>query len=325
MPKYDIITIGDSGIDTLVSIHDANVHCFLNKDDCQLCIRYADKIIADDMQTKTAYNAMNNAVGSARLGLRTAFYTVLGDGASGRRILDTLVQEKVDTRYVKIDRQRKSNASVVINFKGERTILVYHENFHYQLPRLATTKWFYLTTMGQRFLPVYSSLVKRLRRTKEKLGFNPGSFQLKAGAAKLKPVFKTTNALFLNKEEARLMTHIPEERNIKDLLQAMLKLGPEIAVITDGVKGSFAAAGVKFYHLPIIHVPTIERTGAGDSYGTAFVAALYYGHDVKEAMRWGTVNSASVVQKIGPQDGLLKLSFLKLELKKHSRLQPRVI
>ena len=322
---YDLISIGDSGIDTLVAIHDASLHCFVRKDECQICFNYADKILADDMHTKTAYNAMNNAIGSARLGLKTSFYTVLGGDAHGRRIMEALNYDGVDTKYIKIEKDKKSNASVVINFRGERTILVYHEDFHYRLPRLPDTRWFYLTTMGRRFLPVYNALVRHIQQTKTKLGFNPGTFQLKAGAGKLKPVLKVTAVLFLNKEEARLMTRIHDERDIKELLRGMRKLGPEIAVLTDGLKGSFATDGNKFYHSSAFPTKMIERTGAGDSFATAFVAALCYGHDIKEALRWGAINSASVIQKIGPQDGLLKLSLLKSILKKHPRFQPRVI
>ena len=322
---YDLISIGDSGIDNLVAIHDASLHCFVRKDECQICFNYADKILADDFQTKTAYNAMNNAVGSARLKLKTAFYTVLGGDHNGRRIFDTIKQEGVDTKYVKTEKNLRSNASAVINFKGERTILVYHERFHYILPRFAPTKWFYLTSMGHYFLPFYNSFARYVSRKKSKVGFNPGTFQLKAGAQKLKPVLKVAAALFLNKEEARLMTRIHDERDIKELLRGMIKLGPKIAVITDGSKGSFATDGSKFYHSSVFPVKMIERTGAGDSFATAFVAALCYGQNIKEALRWGCVNSAAVIQKIGPQDGLLTLGTLRSILKKHSRFQPRAI
>ena len=83
---FDIISIGDSNIDHFVRIHDASVHCSINKEDCQLCIRYGDKILADDFQSKTAMNGLNNAVGSARLGLKTAMYTVIGGDTPGHMV-----------------------------------------------------------------------------------------------------------------------------------------------------------------------------------------------------------------------------------------------
>jgi len=59
----------------------------------------------------------------------------------------------------------------------------------------------------------------------------------------------------------------------------------------------------------------VERTGCGDAFATAFVAALHCDKSVEEAMRWGTANSASVLGFVGPQKGLLKhdemMKFLK--------------
>lgn len=323
---FDLISIGDSGIDTLVQIHEASVHCSLNKEDCQICFNYADKILADGLETKTAYNAMNNAVGSARLGLRTAFYTHVGGEANGQRIIEALKHDGVNTRYVVVDPKKRSNASVVINFQGERTILVYHEQFHYRLPRFAPTTWFYLTSMGHNFPSFYNSFARYVKRQgRAKLGFNPGTFQLRAGLTKLKSVLEATTVFFLNKEEARLFTKIEEEQDVRELLRGMRKLGPEIAVVTDGPKGSFAFDGTSTWRLGIFPAPVVERTGCGDAFAAAFVAALCYGYDVREALRWGTVNSASVIQKIGPQDGLLKLGALRALLKKHPRFQPRVM
>lgn len=322
---YDLISIGDAGIDTLIEIHDANIHCSLNKDDCQLCFRYADKILVEGIISKTAYNGMNAAVGAARLGLKTALLATVGGDHGGQRILGVLKREGVDTHFIFVEKKLKTNASVVLNFKGERTILVYHEDYHYRLPRLPSTHWFYVTTMGRRYWSVYNDIVRRVQRTKENIGFNPGSFQLKDGAQKLKPILKVTTVLFLNKEEARLLTHSHDEDDVKELLRAMLKLGPKTAVLTDGSKGSFASDGHKFYYSATFRAKMVERTGAGDSFATAFVSALRAGYDIKEALRWGAVNSASVIQKIGPQDGLLTLDTLRSILKKHPRFQSRAI
>ena len=41
---FDLITIGDSTIDTIVIIDEAKVTCDLKKEHCMLCLSYADKI-----------------------------------------------------------------------------------------------------------------------------------------------------------------------------------------------------------------------------------------------------------------------------------------
>ena len=118
-------------------------------------------------QTKTAHNAMNNAVGSARLGLKTALYAHVGGDLNGQRIMQALQQEQVDRRYIVVEKNKPTAGSVVINFHAERTILVHHVNYKYKLPVVTKTKWFYLTSMGHNFLPLYQAVAKRTRKTGE--------------------------------------------------------------------------------------------------------------------------------------------------------------
>jgi sugar/nucleoside kinase (ribokinase family) len=64
--------------------------------------------------------------------------------------------------------------------------------------------------------------------------------------------------------------------------------------------------GIKFLHCPVFPVDAYERTGAGDAFGSGFLAALIKGKTMEEALIWGTVNSASVIGYVGAQRGLLK-------------------
>ena len=67
---FDFITIGDPTIDTLIAIHDAEIRCELKqKENCVMCIEYGEKLPVDGIEQKTAGNAMNVAIGGARLGL----------------------------------------------------------------------------------------------------------------------------------------------------------------------------------------------------------------------------------------------------------------
>ena len=51
--------------------------------------------------------------------------------------------------------------------------------------------------------------------------------------------------------------------------------------------------------------PPFERTGAGDAFSSTFVVALASGLRIEEALRWGPINSMSVVQYVGAREGLL--------------------
>jgi sugar/nucleoside kinase (ribokinase family) len=59
----------------------------------------------------------------------------------------------------------------------------------------------------------------------------------------------------------------------------------------------------------------VEKTGAGDAYTAGFLAAVLNSQPIKEAMRWGAFDAASVIQKIGAEEGLLTKTELEDKLK----------
>lgn len=303
--KYDIISIGDATLDTFARIDNASLLCSLNKEQCWFCLNYAEKIPITELKFTLGGNACNNAVGSARLGLRAAFYSVIGDDDSGHRILAQVKKENVSSEYVIVQKSKPSNYSVVLTYKTERTILVYHYPRTYRLPKLAPSPWIYLTSMGKGFEKIHRDLFSQLKLNGTKLAFNPGTHQLLAGKKTLEPVLKACSILILNKEEALMLLGEPVTTSIKDILKHLRALGPDIVIVTDGDRGAYGSDGHRCYFMKVMPSKVVQRTGAGDSFATSVVAALFYGKSLPEALQWGTANAASVIEHIGPQTGLL--------------------
>lgn len=311
MPKkhtasiYDIISIGDTSLDTFLKIDRASLLCSLDKETCWFCLNYAEKIPVEELHFSPGGNACNNAVGSARLGLRAALYTVLGDDDSGRRIIDHIKEEGVSDAYLQVEKNNPTNYSTVLTYKTERTILVYHDLRAYKLPPLASAKWVYFTSMGKGFEKIFRSLTRYLNSNGTKLAFNPGTYQLLAGRKTLEPILRITNVLILNKEEAISLVAAHPMTPIQDILRQLRNAGPELVVVTDGNKGAFGFDGRNSYRMPPMPAKVVERTGAGDAFSTGLIAALAYELPLSEALMWGAANAASVIEKIGPQAGLL--------------------
>ncbi len=323
---YDIISIGDATVDVFLQLSDENaeVKCQLHREECQLCLDFADKIPVEKVtRIPGSGNASNNAVGSARLGMKTAIFSILGDDDVGHSIHAYWKRQGVGVGYVTFDKQRGSNYSTVLNFNGERTILVFHEKRTYVFPkRLDDPTWVYYTSLGKGSEKMHPALVAFVKKTGAKLCFQPGTFQLKLGAHELEPIIAASAVTIMNKEEAERLVG-DETRSINVLLKRLRTLGCEIAVITDGPNGSYTYDGKTYLKMGTFEVPVIERTGCGDAYATAFVAALHHGKNVGEAMRWGTANAASVLGYIGPQEGLLKTASMKKMLARFSDIKPQ--
>ena len=149
-----------------------------------------------------------------------------------------------------------------------------------------------------------------------KLAFQPGTFQLEAGAKKLAKVYARTEVLAVNREEA-VMVSGGNYEDLHDLMDRLHALGPKIVAITDGPAGAYASDGKDRFKMPPYPDPKApyERTGAGDAFTSTFVAAIIKGNTIEGALQWAPINSMSVVQNVGAQKGLLTEAQLEEYLK----------
>ncbi len=325
-PLFDFIAIGDSTLDVFLHIHHASVACQLHKEQCILCFEYANKIPVEAVvKVPGAGNASNVAVGAERLGLRSAIVSIVGNDEVGQEIIRGWKKAHVATTYVRVDPKAETNYSTVLDFHGERTILVYSRPRRYTLPDLDGAHWIYYTALGPGHAKLERQLLKHLsKHPAQRLVFNPGSKQLERNLRSLTPVIARSSVFIVNKEEAMRLLE-DGDRPMGNLLLSFHRLGAEIVVITDGRNGSYATDGKRSWFCPVFPGKTVEMTGAGDSYGIGFVSALFHGHDVPDAMRWGSANAWSVVKKIGPQAGLLNKKEMVGLLKQFRRVQPKLL
>lgn len=324
---YDLVTIGDLTIDNFLRIHDAEVSLKHHPDRQQLVIDYGSKIPVDAFFRFPAGNAPNNAVGASRLGLKTAIYGMVGKDSDGWWIKNELEKEQVAGQFIRTDLKKPTNQSTVLIFQKERSIFVWHQTRQYSLPPLPNTQWLYLTSMGPlgpQLDSIHRQILGFVKSHDLKLAFNPGTYQLQMGRSALRPFTERCEAMFLNKEETQELTG-KNTSDIKVLLRALLELGPKVAIVTDGPNGSFAYDGTTYYACGIYDIPAVERTGAGDSYSTGFIAATHYGLPIKEAMRWGTFNAAYVLGQVGGILGLVKKHEMLLLTQEHPELKVKEI
>mgnify|MGYP001563847361 CR=1 FL=1 len=318
MKKIDILSIGDLVIDAFIKLEDASVNCDINKQDCKLCVRFGDKVPYESVEICTAVgNGPNASVSAARLGLSSALFSYVGDDDNGKSCLKELQKNKVDTRYVHTEEGKTTNYHYVLWYDVDRTILIKHEEFSYDLGKIDKPKWIYLTSLSQHSAEFHTHIEDYLEKNPDvKLAFQPGTFQMKMGTKALERIYKNTEIFFCNVEEAQRILGI-ESRDLPTLLRAISKLGPKIVAISDGYAGAYAynTRSGNSWMIPIYPHTPFERTGAGDAFGSTIVSALALGKPLEEALMWGPINSMSVVLQVGAQKGLLSREKLEEYLK----------
>jgi sugar/nucleoside kinase (ribokinase family) len=309
--QYDFIAIGDTVSDAFIELEDASVHCQLDNEDCTISMRWGDKIPYRNLTLVHGVgNSANAAVAANRLGLNTALITDIGNDIFGDETIAYFEKENLDTTYVRRHDNIPTNYHFVLSFNAERTILVKHEQYPYTFPQHCTPpKTLYLSSIGENTEAYHDAIIEWCEAHPDMMvAFQPGTFQMKLGMARLRKLYARANLFFANKEEyQRILDLPPTHDDVPDLLERMHALGINIPILTDGRAGAYALQDGELIHVPMFPdpAPPVERTGAGDAFSSTTAAFFTAGMPLKEAMRRGTVNSAYVVQKIGAQAGLL--------------------
>lgn len=308
----EVLSIGDVVTDAFIKLFDNRAHTYKNEFGSWLAMPFGSKVPFEDAEViEGVGNAANAAVCFARLGVHSGLVSNVGSDSFGRDIINALEDNRVDTRFVRINKGKISNYHYVLWYKEERTILIKHEEYNYQWPRFTKAdmpKWVYFSSISKNALEKYHDMVVDWLADNPdvKLAFQPGTFQLEAGASRLKALYKRTEVVIMNREEAVLVTG-KDGKDVGKLIDALHALGPKTVVVTDGPAGAYASDGVNRYKMPPYPdpAPPSERTGAGDAFASTLVAAIVKGNTLEGALQWAPINSMSVVQQTGAQKGLL--------------------
>lgn len=314
---YNVITIGDVMKDIFVFPSAEEME--KSKDKKFLLLGYGEKITISDIRYDIGGTAGNVAAGLAKLGLKTGIISAVGDDSEGREILARLKKAKADISLIKIDKTKKTSFSVIIASGGERSILVFHSFLptDFTLPRDLSTDWVYAGPLGENYRSLYAQITSLAAEKNLNIAVNPGAVQINDGLMAFGGLLRVAKILFINKEEGQKLAGIGGVATVKDIVKALAKTGVETIVVTDGKEGASATRADEFYKVGIFPGERVEATGAGDAFAAAFLAAQIKGEDLYNSLKWGVVNSASVVGKIGAQEGLLSAATIKRRIREY--------
>ena len=320
MDPLDVLCVGDAATDVFIRLDDPHVLVREEADGRWIDLPYGGKVpFAYAVTVDAGGNAANAAVALARLGLSTALAAHVGADQVGRTMLDALDREGVHTHLVRMDPGTPSNRNFVLWYGHDRTILVHHQIYDYHWSHLRpqeVPRWLYLSSVGSDAAAYYRQITEWLdAEPTVRFAFQPGTFQI-AQSASLRNLYRRVDVLVCNREEA-VEIGGGDHGDVGHLLENLHRLGPRIAVVTDGSDGAYASDGVQRYRVPQFpdREPPTDRTGAGDSFAATLVAALAQGHPLGEALTWAPINAMHVVQDVGSQNGLLDRDTLLRDLK----------
>ena len=121
-------------------------------------------------------------------------------------------------------------------------------------------------------------------------------------AEKVRTLLRDVEILIVNKEEASL---IFEGVSAEELVRNGSKFIP-VMILTDGPDGVWAISGDKMIRAGMYEdVPSVDRTGAGDAFGSGFVNQWAQGANLQQSVLFASANSTAVIQHLGAKKGIL--------------------
>ena len=307
MKNLTFLTAGAATQDIFLSNSPEFVPVCQNPEECFFNIPLGAKINVNRIDFASGGGATNAATTFARNGFHAMFMGAIGNDPAGAFVLSELDKEGVDTTFLSYNGEYNTGVSVLlVDPNGERTILTYRgasTHYHantFDMSQVSKIDWLYMTTLNGNF-EILDELFREAKKRGAKIAFNPGKKEL-SDPAKLKPLLSDVEILIVNKEEAQ---QIVSGNTCDELLMRARDLCP-VVVITDGPNGSWA-----IYENTIVRAglysdePSVERTGAGDAFGSGFTLKYTQGADLKDCVHFASANANCVVMQTGAKTGII--------------------
>jgi len=312
--EYDVITMGRSCIDL-----------------------YSNDVGApfEEIKSFAAYvggSPTNIAVGTTRLGLKTALLTAIGKDPVGDFIMRFLNDEGVDTRFISTKPGNRSSAVVLGIEPPDQFPLVYYRDNAADIflniddvlaTPIANTKVFEISGTGLSKDPSRSSTFFACEQAKSAgatvvidLDFRADQwFDIRAFGVYVRAVLPLVDIAIGTEEEIKAaaladtskvsvgysqISAPTVEGDIETAIQMLLQQGASTVVVKRGSKGA------SVYHKNGEHVDVsgfpvevYNVLGAGDAFASGFIYGLVQGWDWYKATRMGNACGAIVVTRHG--------------------------
>ncbi|MDO4507922.1 MAG: carbohydrate kinase family protein [Candidatus Saccharibacteria bacterium] len=266
------------------------------------------KVDIDRLSYEVGGGGINSAITFARHGHEAICLTNIARDSAGNAILRVLDREGIDSSYVNFTQKKATGTSVILlDAKGgERTILTYRgasdkfNNFDERDLDLIQPDWLYVTTL-RGDMDTLLRFFEKAKSLGTKIMFNPGVKELEE-SKKLIGLLADVDVLLVNKSEA---ARIVPGVLLSELLYRLNNY-VEAVIITDGPMGGIAGNRREAYRFGIYEDQKIkDATGAGDAFGSGFLAALTAGKSFRSSLIFASANSTGVVSEIGANRGIL--------------------
>ncbi|HEY3743842.1 MAG TPA: carbohydrate kinase family protein [Bryobacteraceae bacterium] len=278
-------------------------------------IRFGGTIWVDRIEQHMGGNGASTSYAAALLGAPVRLIGMIGDDDFGLQIRTRLASAGVDVSLLATNVEHGTASSVVIvREDGARAFLhkpgvssvAFAPPFSITQASAAGCSHYHLANPYS--LPHVRPIAGRLLREAKELGLTTSLDTAWDSRGEwmqvLEPCLAHLDLLFVNEEEARLLTGADDPESAA---RHFLNAGAGSVVIKLGARGA-VVFGKDRLDVPAHVVDAADTTGAGDCFAGALLAGLYHGYPPRRAMQLANAAGALSVSRVGATSGLLPLA-----------------
>lgn len=269
-------------------------------------------VLVDDLQLHSGGCAANTGAALAKLGISTAVVGKIGDDGFGDFMIGALSKVGLDVEGISRSKKYNTSASLVlVDPDGERSFVhslgangdLSDEDVPDSLLRGAKI----IHIAGSFLLPKLDGeptgrLLKRARDLGLTTALDTAWDAQGRWASLIMPVLEYIDIFLPSIDEARMITELEKP---EDIAGFFLEHGVKTVVLKLGAAGSYVRTADEEYWLAPYNVPSVDATGAGDSFVAGFLAGVVRGWDLERTGKLANAVGASCVTAMGASTGIL--------------------
>ncbi|NCD31865.1 MAG: histidine kinase [Spartobacteria bacterium] len=230
----------------------------------------------------------NVAVGLARMGIPCGFVGRVGSDPFGEFLAQTLQENGVDTSGISYDEKARTMlAFVSLTAGGERDFMFYRhpsadmllspEHINEALIRDAAI--FHFGSISLSVEPCRDATLYALSIAKKHgrfVSYDPNLRpalwdSLDHAKREIMSAIPYADFMKINDDELEFLTG---SKDLESGIKQFLDMGPSIVAVTLGPKGTCIATRSNMLTIPVVDVPVVDTTGAGDTFVAGFLSGL---------------------------------------------------
>lgn len=288
-----------------------------------------DLVTAESLVIREGGAPANVAVGLARLGVPVQMRTVLGDDPFGERLHARLESEGVDVSHIRIVEDVPTTIALAwadANNDG-------HFRIHRHADRLLSpddmvfddVEAVVFGSVAMCASPSVDAVLTAIRIAGERsiplvfdVNIRPGLIPMDELRLRVMAGLSASTVVKLSVDDAR---HIWGVNSLDEAADALDRIDPPVAVITDGSRGALLRVSEQRIRQDVFAVDAVEPTGAGDAFTSAFVSRMiaraWQGADVDD-LCFAMASGALATTRPGAMDGLPTLAQVSEFLNAHT-------